>query len=254
MFVVDRTFYGCPTRSIFVSNVTPQTPPALASARHVLAPARRMLRPGPLAGRYPAVAAMVVLFLVPYLALSAALQPITPLVSGTLHISPQATSLASGMANAAYAAGTVLAVQFAQHLPQRRMMLIYAAFLVIGSVLAAAATDPLMFIVGHILQGLCTSLLLIAAAPPLFLGYPAAKLRWTTMIMNMCIFGAVAAGPLIGGAQASFHAWRPLFWIAAGIAVLGLVLALLTFEDAPPADRSAPRDGRAIALAAGGSV
>jgi MFS family permease len=197
---------------------------------------------------------MVVLFLVPYLALSAALQPVEPLIAGTLHMSLQTTSLASGMANAAYAAGTVLAVQFAQHLPQRRMMLIYAVVLVIGSVLAAAAVNAPMFIVGHILQGLCTSLLLIAAAPPLFLGYPAPKLRWTTMIMNMCIFGAVAAGPLIGGAQASFHAWRPLFWIAAGIAVLALVLAVATFEDAPAADRSAPRDVRAIALAAVGSV
>src|ERR1700719_4700300 len=100
MFVIDRTFYGCPTRSAFVSNVTPQTPSTLASTRQprpVFAPERRMLRPGPLAGRYPAVAAMVVLFLVPYLALSAALQPITPLISGALHISPQATSLASGM-------------------------------------------------------------------------------------------------------------------------------------------------------------
>src|ERR1700722_17686740 len=257
MFVTDRTFYGCPTRSTFVSNVTRQTPPTVASTRqplHAFIPTRRMLRPGPLAGRYPAVATMVVLFLVPYLALSAALQPITPLIAGTLQMSPQTTSLASGMASAAYAAGTVLAVQFAQHLPQRRMMLIYAAFLVIGSVLTAAATDPPMFFVGHILQGLCTSLLLIAAAPPLFLGYPAAKLRWTTMIMNMCIFGAVAAGPLIGGAQASFHAWRPLFWIAAGVAVLALFLALLTFDDAPPADRSAPRDGRAILLAVSGSV
>jgi len=213
-----------------------------------------VLRQGPLAGRYPAVASMVVLFLVPYLALSAALQPITPLIAGTLHMSLQATSLGSGMANAAYAAGTVLSVQFAQHLPQRRMMLLYAVLLVIGSVAAAAATDPAMFIAGHILQGLCTSLLLIAAAPPLFLGYPPAKLRWTTMIMNMCIFGAVAAGPLIGGAQASFHAWRPLFWIAADVAVLALVLALLTFEDAPPADRAAPKDGRAIVLAAAGSV
>jgi MFS family permease len=213
-----------------------------------------MLRPGPLAGRYPAVAGMVVLFLVPYLALSAAVAPITPLIASSLHMSAQTASLTTGMANAAYAAGTVLAVQFAQHLPQRRMMLLYAVLLVIGSVLAAAATNAPMFIVGHILQGLCTSLLLIAAAPPLFLGYPPAKLRWTTMIMNMCIFGAVAAGPLIGGAQASFHAWRPLFWIAAGIAVLALIMALLTFEDAPAADRSAPRDVRAIGLAAVGSV
>src|SRR6202048_772669 len=194
MFVIDRTFYGCPTRSTFVSNVTPQTPPTVASTRHPLhafIPARRVLRPGPLAGRYPAVAAMVVLFLVPYLALSAALQPITPLITGTLHMSPQAMSLGAGMANAGYAVGTVLAVQFAQHLPQRRMLLVYGALLVAGSVLAAAATSPGMCITGHVLQGVCTSLLLIAAAPPLFLGYPAAKLRWTAMIMNICIFGAV---------------------------------------------------------------
>lgn len=235
-----------------MTNVTP-----LADVRrpeHGVPAEPRTWRSGPLAGRYLAVASMVVLFLVPYLALSASLQPITPLIAGSLHMSLQATSLASGMANAGYAVGTVLAVQFAQHLPQRRMMLVYATLLVIGSVLAAAATDPPMFIVGHVLQGLCTSLLLIAAAPPLFLGYPAAKLRWTAMIMNMCIFGAVAAGPLIGGAQASSHAWRPLFWIAAGVAAIALLLSLLTFEDAPPADRSAPRDAKAIALAAAGSL
>jgi MFS family permease len=148
---------------------------------------RQMWRPGPLAGRYPAVASMVILFLVPYLALSSALQPVTPYIAGTLHMSGQTMSLAIGMGNAAYAVGTVLAVQFAQHLPQRRMLLVYATLLVTGSVLAAAASSPAMFIAGHVLQGLCTSLLLIAAAPPLFLGYPAAKLRWTAMIMNMCI-------------------------------------------------------------------
>ncbi|MDT4927256.1 MAG: hypothetical protein QOF92_123 [Pseudonocardiales bacterium] len=218
-------------------------------------PARpRQWRSGPLAGRYPAAAAMVVLFLVPYLGLSSALQSVTPIVAGRLHMSLQAVSLTSGIANAGYAAGTVLAVQFAQHLPQRRMVIVYASLLVIGSVLAAAATVPAMFIVGHVLQGLCTSLLLISAAPPLFLGYPAAKLRWTAMIMNVCIFGAVAAGPLVGGAQASFHAWRPLFWIVAGIAVLGLAMSLLTFQDAPPADPSAPKDPIAVGLAASGSV
>ena len=156
------------------------------------------------------------------------------------------------MGNAAYAVGTVLAVQFAQHLPQRRMLLVYAVVLVVGSVLAAAAQNSGMFIGGHVLQGLATSMLLIAAAPPLTIGFPRDKLRNTAVIMNMCVFGAVALGPFIGGVQAEAHAWRPLFWIVAAIAVLALIMAALTFEDAPPADLDAPRDLKAIALAAVG--
>ena len=69
-------------------------------------PRRQPWRPGPLAGRYPAAAAMVVLFLVPYLGLSSALQPLTPIIAGQLHMRAQEISLASGMANAGYAAGT----------------------------------------------------------------------------------------------------------------------------------------------------
>src|SRR4029079_11449529 len=100
-----------------------------------------VMRQGPLAGRYAAVASMVMCALIPYLALSAALGPLTPIIGGELHMSAQALSLSTGLANAAYAVGTVLAVQFAQHLPQRRMLLGYAVLLVIGSILAAAAHD-----------------------------------------------------------------------------------------------------------------
>src|SRR5258707_4248982 len=137
----------------------------------------RVMRQGPLAGSYPAVAAMVMFALIPYLALSAALGPLTPIISKQLHMSSQTMSLGSGLGNAAYAVGTVLAVQFAQHLPQRRMLVLYAVSLVIGSVLTAAAQDAEMFIAGHVLQGLCTSLLLIAAGPPMAIGFPANKLR-----------------------------------------------------------------------------
>ena len=51
----------------------------------------------------------------------------TPIIAQQLHMSLQTMSLASGLANAGYAVGTVLAVQFAQHLPQRRMLVVYAA-------------------------------------------------------------------------------------------------------------------------------
>ena len=132
------------------------------------------------------------------------------------------------------------------------MLLGYAVVLVIGSVLAAAAQNAGMFVGGHVLQGLATSMLLIAAAPPLTIGFPKEKLRHTAVIMNMCVFGAVALGPFIGGAQAEAHAWRPLFWIVAAIALLALVMAALTFDDAPPADLDAPRDLWAIGLAAVG--
>jgi nucleotide-binding universal stress UspA family protein len=196
----------------------------------------------------------VLLALIPYLALSAALGPLTPIISSQLHMSAQTLSLSSGLGNAAYALGTVLAVQFAQRLPQRRMLLGYAALLVVGSVLAASAQDAGMYIAGHVIQGLCTSMLLIAAVPPLAIGFPRARLRTTAVIMNMCIFGAVALGPFIGGAQANAHAWRPLFWIVAGIALLALIFALLTFEDSPPANLDAPLDLPAIGLAAVGCV
>ncbi len=212
------------------------------------------MRQGPLAGRYPAVATMVIFALIPYLAVSAALQPLTPIIAHDLHASLQTMSLGLGMANAAYAVGTVLAVLFAQHLPQRRMLVLYAALLVIGSVLTAAATTPAMFITGHVLQGLTTSLMLIAAVPPLALGFGKDKLRATAMIMNLCIFGAVALGPTIGGIQADAHAWRTLFWVVAFVSASAFVLTLLSFEDSPPADRTAPFDPLAIVLAAGGSA
>jgi MFS family permease len=213
-----------------------------------------MTREGPLAGRYGAVALMVVAALIPYLVLSAALAPIMPIIAREIGMSADEANLAGGLANAGYALGTVLSVQLAQHLPQRRMLIIYAVLLVIGSVLAAAATGAVTFIAGHVLQGVCTSLLLNAAVPPLVTGFPPSKVRPTAVILNLCIFGAVALGPLIGGIQADADGWRPLFWVIAGIAVLALLLVVLTYQHAPPADPTSTRSPVAVALAATGCV
>ena len=144
--------------------------------------------------------------------------------------------------------------QFAQHLPQRRMLLGYAALLVIGSVLAASAQDPGMYIAGRVIQGLCTSLLLIAAVPPLAIGYPraqAARHGGDHEHVHLRRGGARAvhrraAGPGERVAAVVLDRRRDL--------CRGLVLAVLTFEDAPPANPDSPRDLPAIALAAVGCV
>jgi MFS family permease len=153
------------------------------------------------------------------------------------------------MSNAAYALGTVLSVQLAVHYPGRRLLVVYAGLFTIGSVLAATAFTPGLFVAGHIIQGLFTSMMLIAAAPALVLGWPSKRLPITAMVMNLGIFGAVAAGPFFGELQANAGGWRPLFWVVAGIGGMAFLLSLLTFTDAPAADPQAPRDWWAIVLA-----
>jgi hypothetical protein len=54
------------------------------------------IRPGPLGGGYAPAAAMVVLFLVPYLGLSSALLPLTPIIAAQLHVSLHRRAGAAG--------------------------------------------------------------------------------------------------------------------------------------------------------------
>ena len=122
---------------------------------------------GPLADSYPSAVALVIFALVPYLAVSTAVTPLAQIMSKDIGLSTQAFQLTSGMANAAYAFGTVLAVQLAVHLPGRRLLLLYALMFTLGSVLVATAWLPGLFIAGRVMQGLFTSLMLIAAVPPL---------------------------------------------------------------------------------------
>lgn len=210
------------------------------------------MRSGPLSKNYPAAVALVAFSLIPYLALTAAVIPLADLIGRSLHISPSVLYVAVSLSAGAYSVGTVLAVQFAVHLPPRRMLILYESLFVAASVLAAAAPNGDVFIAAFIVQGLCTSLMLIAAVPPLVTAWPARKMPMTAGVMNLCIFGAVAIGPTLGALQLSGQEWRPLFWAVAGLAFLALLFALLTYEDEPALDRSSPWDLVALALAVGG--
>lgn len=209
---------------------------------------------GPLALSYWSAALLVVFALVPYLVLATTVGSVGDKVAADVGLSAQGLSLADGMSNAAYAAGTVLALQLTVHLPGRRLLVMYAALFVIGSVLAAWAPTPGLFVAGRIAQGGTTGLMLIAAVPPLVVGWPVRRLKSTAVVMNMGIFGAVAAGPVIGGiiGGAGGEAWRTLFWIVAGLGMAAFVLSILTFYDQPAIAPWAPWAPSAFVLAAAG--
>lgn len=211
-----------------------------------------MARRGPLAESYAGAATLVVLTLVPFLLLTAAVLPLGATIAKQVGLSTDAFDLTVALSDGAYALGTVLAVQLAVHFPTRRMLLVYVTTFTLAAVLAAWAPAPGVFVAALVVEGLCTSLMLIAAVPPLVTGWPAAKMPVTGAVMNLCIFGAVAAGPSVGALCASFGVWRQLFWGVAAVGGLALVLAVLTFEDTGPSEPSAPWDVLAVALAACG--
>ncbi|HEY4096738.1 MAG TPA: MFS transporter, partial [Baekduia sp.] len=207
---------------------------------------------GPLADRYVGAVLLVLLALTPYLVLTTALAPLQPLIAKDLGLSARTLQLTTGMANAAYAVGAVVAVQIGSRVAPRRMLVLYAALFVAGSVLAAWAPVSGLFIAGHVVQGLATGLMLIGSVPPLVLSWGTDKLRSTAIVMNLGIFGAVALGPVVGGVAAGTGTWRPLLWIFAGLGAAALAFALLTYEDADPQDPDAPVDVIALVLATGG--
>lgn len=210
------------------------------------------MRRGPLAQSYPAAATLVVCSLIPYLALTAAVFPLAPEIGRSVGLSAGTLYVTIAVSTGAYAMGTVLAVQFAVHLRPRRMLVAYEAIFVAASLLTAWAPTAGVFMGGFIAQGLCTSLMLIAAVPPLVTSWPAEKMPVTGGIMNLCIFGAVAAGPTLGAVEASGGSWRPLFWGVSAIAVTALAFSLLTFEDDPPVAPDSPWDLVAVGLAVAG--
>jgi MFS family permease len=209
-------------------------------------------RTGPLAESYAGAVALVLLALTPYLMLSTALTPLQPLLSKDLGLSMGGLQITTGMANAAYAFGAVLGVQLTTRLPVRRVLLAGALVYLVGSVLAAWSPAASWFVAGRIAQGLTTGMLLIAAVPPLVIGWPARRMPTTGVVMNLGIFGAVALGPVIGGVAAGARWWHPLFWAMTAIGVGTLIFALLTYEDQDPQDSDAPVDIIALVLCAGG--
>lgn len=204
---------------------------------------------GPLADSYAGAVALVVCALIPFLSLTAAVFPLAPVIGKSMGMSASTLDVVIAMSTAGYAVGTVLAIQLATHFPARRLLLVYVVAFVAAASLTAWAPNADVFAVGFVAQGLCTSLMLIAAVPPLVTGWPPKKMPYTGLIMNLCIFGAVAVGPTVGSIQAALGGWRPLFWGVAGVGVLALVFAVLTFEDTPPTNRDAPWDIVAMALA-----
>jgi hypothetical protein len=75
------------------------------------------------------------------------------------------------------------------------------------------------------------------------------RLPLTMVIVNIGLFGASTAGPLVGGLAGGTGEWRWVFWAAAGAGALGWLSAWLGYVRFDPLDPDLPFDVPAVGLA-----
>lgn len=184
--------------------------------------------PRPLEGHYGVSLTVAIVALSPFIVVSTAYVMFARQVQADLDTGRLATGLIAGFAIAGYAFGALTGGDLIQRFRQRHLFLLSETLFVVGCAVSAVATDAFVFGFGRILAGFATGLLLVIALPPVIQRFPAGKLRITMSFVDLGFFGAVCAGPLVGGAVAAEHAWR---WFFAGLAAVGainLALAALT--------------------------
>ena len=198
---------------------------------------------------YALAVALSLLALSPFIVLTTATSAVTDLMASSLHASSTTLEVGSGLSNAGYALGAVVAADLAQRFVQRHLFLAYEALFVVASLLAAFAPNAPVYLVGHILQGMATGLLLVAALPPLILRFPPRDLPLTVAFVNIGLFGAIALGPFLGNVFADIGQWRWLFVAAAILGTLGWISAWFGYEVWPPMNPDLPVDKPVFPLA-----
>jgi MFS family permease len=205
-----------------------------------------------LRGTYALAVAVVLLGLCPDLVLSTSFVPLSPLLMKDLGTSLTGLQVANGLSNAAFAIGAVVAAQLLQRYMQRPLFTAYVATFVIGSICAAIAPSLPLFLVGRLMQGGTTGLMMISSLPPLVTRFGVRRLTWTVALVDVGLFGATTLGPVVGGFVADSGSWRVLMWVVAAVGAAAGVAAVLGYPAFEPVDPSLPVDRPALVLTAVG--
>lgn len=208
----------------------------------------------PLEGRYGAMLTVAILALAPFIVVSSACAMYVEQITKDLHVPRVGVEIIAALATAGYAFGALLGGDLVQRFRQRRLFLLCESLFIAGCIMSALARGPVLYGAGRELSGFATGLLLIVALPPVIQNFPASRMPITVVAVNIGFFGAVCAGPVLGGAVWLGHDWR---WFYAGLAGLGAIalgLALLTLPLKDPPNPDLPFDWSAVVLALGATV
>ena len=130
---------------------------------------------------------------------------------------------------------------------RRRLFAVGVALFALGSVVAALSGSIGVLILGRIVEGIGGALILPVGLTVVAQAFPAER-RGTAIGLLEGVSGlAVIAGPLLGGAIATWLSWQWIFWINVPFCVVILALAFVVLDESYGQD--AALDGWGLGLA-----
>lgn len=210
--------------------------------------------PRPFEGNYGVSLVTAVLSLVPFILVTSAYSLYRKEVRHDIGAGATGLEIINGLSTAGYAFGALFGGDIINRFKQRRLFLICEAMFILGCGLSAGAVEIITYGAGQVLQGFATGLLLVIALPPVIQQFPPGKMPITAATIDIGFFGAVTAGPLLGGATAYGHAWR---WFYGGLGAVGaivFILAVLTLPDRKPPNPGMRFDAIGLALGFGATA
>ncbi|MEX6505573.1 MFS transporter [Jiella sp. M17.18] len=213
-----------------------------------------MKRPRPFEGHYALMLTIALAALVPYILLTTAADFYGQNVTKDIGIDAQGLAIIAGIATAGYCFGALLGGDLINRIHQHRLFMACEALFVVGALLSGFAGGLVMYGTGRVLSGFATGLLLVVALPPVIQNFPASRMPFSAAFINIGFFGAVTAGPLIGGVVAATGLWRWLYFAFALIGGIAIVLSVLTLPKQEPVNPDLPFDRSALILGLGATV
>ena len=186
--------------------------------------------------------------LVPYILVASGESLYRQQVTRDIGADANALSVIAGLSVGGYAFGAVLAGDLINRVRHRTLFVSNEALFVIGWIVVAVAPDTLAYGVGRVLSGFATGLLLVTALPPVVRGFPPTRTPFTAAFVNIGFFGAIAGGPLLGGAVAATHLWRELYGAFAALGLVTIGLALLYMPNDEPGNPDMVFDWQGLGL------
>lgn len=209
---------------------------------------------GPAVGRPPVNAGLLVAALagagISVSLMQTLVIPLIPQLPTLLSTSPANASWAITATLLTGAVATPVLGRLGDMYGPKRILLVCAALLVAGSVVAATTTSLIPLVVGRALQGFGAPVIPLGISV-LRASLPAERVGGAMGLMSASLGVGGALGLPLSAVIAQHFDWHALFWCAAALGVMSAVLFAFLVPDIPPVSRDRFDPFGATALAAG---